>query len=66
MLKFLKNQGLSKLAFGFIAIATFILGIWWAFYASLAIFIYVNFTALLNVSGISEWWTNFWSKTNKE
>jgi len=64
MIEFLKNQGLSKLAFGAIAIGTAILGMWWAFHASLAIFIYVNFTALLKVTGVTKWWKEFWTKTN--
>jgi hypothetical protein len=65
MIKWLKNQGLSKLAFGFAAIGGFVLTGWSTLTISaLAIFIYVNFTAILNVSGVSKWWTEFWAKTN--
>lgn len=65
MIEWLKNQGFSKLAFGFAALIGFILTGWSTLTISaLAIFIYVNFTALLNVTGISKWWSNFWAKRN--
>ena len=67
MIKFLKNQGLSKLAFGFAAIGGFILTGWSTLtIAALSIFIYVNFTAILEVTGVTKWWKGFWTKANKE
>ena len=66
MIKWLKNQGLSKLAFGFIALGALLFIKWsWVWHSAFAIFIYVNFVALLKVIGISTWWKSFWNKANK-
>ena len=48
IIEFLKEAGLTKLVYGAIALGTAlisvfgIMNLWWAFHASLAIFLYIN------------------------
>lgn len=48
VIDFLKEAGLTKLVYGAIALGTLlvslfgIMNLWWAFYASFAIFLYIN------------------------